>query len=200
VSALADAEKEYLDLIMSDNPEVVIAGIRDNRPYKPTKPREYGGMVCESCIMDEKGVKHYTYYVTLQKAAVWPYSARASILLHPSVTPKCEDGDKHIAYWHTHPSQLQHPSVQLRKAQNLNESTYYWSSADSFSGSNGRGGDHGTVTSSGKPLYVTRRNSPSAYQWKITTSILAVGARQGSQVRETDNFEPQWVDLKGAKP
>jgi hypothetical protein len=198
LKALKDAEKEYLDLIMSDNPMVITERVRGNQPYKPTSPREYGGMVCEKCVIDENQVKHYSYYVTI-KAGTWPYGSGASIYLHPSKTPNCSKGDKHIANWHTHPSNLLYPSDRLKRSEKLNETTYYWGGADSYSGSKGVGGDHGIVTSFRKPLYLTRRNSGSAYPSQITTSILGIGWASGRQIRKTDT-KPEWVDLKGTKP
>jgi RHS repeat-associated protein len=200
VKALKAAEKEYLDLIMSNNPMVKTPGVRDNKPYKPSSPKEYGGMVCEKCTIDEKGKKHFSYYLTLKTNASWPWGSIASVLLHPSTTPNCNEGDKHVAYWHTHPSKLIEPSDRTRKAENLDKTTYYWGGADTFSGSKGVGGDHGSVTASGLPLYLTRRDSGSNHKWKIVTSVLAPGWANGRQVGETEMLDPEWVNLKGAKP
>lgn len=155
-------------------------GTNNNNPYKPRSPREYGGKVCQNCVIDENKVKHFTYYVTEAKGP-WPYGPNVSISLHPDLTPNCNDGDLHIANWHTHPSKLLYPSDRLKRSENLNETTYYWGGADSFSSA-----DRGAVDYSSKPLYVTRRNSSSAYPSQIVTSILVVGTNTGRQVDKTD--------------
>jgi len=191
VPALKAAEQEYLAFIKKKNPMAQDPDILGGRPYKPTSPKEYGGMVCEKCEIDEKGDKRYKYYTTLKKAAVWPWGAEAGISLHESNTPKCENGDNHFADWHTHPSKLIHTSPRQRKAHNLSDTTYYWGAADSFSGLDRR---------SSRQLYLTRRNDGSAYEWQIVTSILDIGEVWGTQVRATEKFPPEWVDLEGAKP
>jgi hypothetical protein len=190
--ALRRAETEYLNLLKSDNPLVITENVENNKPYKPKKPREYGGRVCEKCTITN-GVQTYSYKLTETKGS-WPWQADGGAHVVFGAAPQCEKekGYEYVANWHTHPSNLIEDPIKV-KLREKPKSKYHWGAADSFSG---QGMDRGQKMK----LFVTRRGDPSSGNWQILTEVLSIGAANGVRVDQSDVFEAEWIDLGDAKP
>ena len=102
VQALIDSRAEL---------EAGIKRAKKNKVKKPipNKPREYGGRVCENC---DELTQELTYYTTLRKG---PYVARGRQgRINVGLSPKCDDGDKLVGFWHSHPG-IRRESIKRAK-------------------------------------------------------------------------------------
>ncbi len=169
MAAHREAEKEYLDQIAKKDPTVV------DRPgssrYKPKQPKEYGGRVCEKCVVKEDGSLEYTYYLTLKHGS-WPRTNVAQIFL--GYGADCSSGDKQVAFWHTHPSSVGKDVIDARKSLADRIYKYYWQCGVSFS--TGKGEDLSILTNemqnpNGLPFFVTYRKGNSLEPWHYYTDM-----------------------------
>jgi uncharacterized protein RhaS with RHS repeats len=187
-----DAESEWLTLIKSNNPTVKTDGKNYNRPYTPKMPREWGGRVCESCLTDEKGKKTYKYYLTLHKGA-WPTDTiSVDIWLHGS--QKCNEGDKQVAWWHTHPSVLKEDKTGRGTKKDPFKYKYYWSGGHSFSEADKKMLTNQMQNPLGLPSFVTYRNGISTHPYKYSTDMIP-----GGNVKNSDELPEEFLDFNNGE-
>ncbi len=183
ISAHKASEKEFLEQMKKSDPNVQHEDINRGRPYKPYYAREYGGRVCEKCTIDENGKETYSYRLT-QTEGPWPQVDRADILVQNA--PGCE-GDKQVAWWHTHPSKIMTEKIGHTKNSG-NKSRCHWSGDSGFSDPDKNFAFNKVWNSGFLPVFVTYRNGSSYLKWKYTTSMYApLGV-----VKETDMNPEIW--------
>jgi hypothetical protein len=172
------SEEEYMTVIKSANPTVTTPQWNGGRPYKPKMPREYGGFVCEKCTKEGAALK-YSYYLTIKKGP-WPMtSSSASISL--GMPPPC-NGDKEVAYWHTHPSNL--VAVEKDKKARKKQYKYYWAGDGGFSTK-----DTTMTLPLPLPQFVTYRSAPSYREWTYKTD-----RHPGGTVKESPPQAIEWIE------
>ena len=103
------------------------------RKFAEQRPVEYGGRICEHCVIDTKGKKTITYYAktttgTPASKIVVNGGPRTVGLINPDKADPCDSGDSEVAMWHTHPSEL---GIDID--MKTRKKTEYWSGMESFS-------------------------------------------------------------------
>lgn len=186
MAAHLKAEVEYLGLLKSKDPYVTPPDINNGRKYKPASPKEYGGRVCENCEIKDDGTKVYTYYLT-ETSGLWPH-IRGFAEIYMKSTPACNEGDKQVAFWHTHPSEL----VEERNKDRIKPSRYYWAGNGGFSGADLKLPANKMQNPDGLPLFVTYRGAPSYREWTYITKITP-----GTIVRESESQPVEWLTFEG---
>ena len=193
IKAHKASEDEYLTQIKKGNQTVTTGGyppVNGGRSYKPAMPREYGGKVCEKCTVDGKGKKVYSYYLT-EGRGYWPTSPSfAEMRVHDS--PECGD-DKHVAWWHTHPSSLGREMVGKGKNATYK---YFWNGSSSFSIADTHMINNLQQNMGRLPFFVTYRSALSVHEWSYKTDVHP----PGENVRKTPGTYPEWVDVGTAVP
>jgi hypothetical protein len=187
INAHRSAEDEYLNQLKSENPNVITPGFNKNREYKPASPKEYGGKVCENCEIKDDGSKVYTYYLT-SKSGAWPLLPGFADI-HLGSSPDCKDGDKDVAFWHTHPSELVRELVDKKAREKKYK--YYWSASNSFSDADKRFTSNKMQNPDGLPLFVTYRAAPSYREWTYATD-----KHPGGRVRESGTNPIEWLEFQ----
>jgi hypothetical protein len=183
-----EAESEWLTLIRSANPTVVEEGKNGNRPYTPKIPREWGGRVCEICQTDAKGKKTPTYYLTVDQGS-WPITTiGADIWLFGA--KRCNEGDKQVAWWHTHPSSLVEYKTGRGNKKEPFKFQYYWSSGKSFSVADFNQLTNEMTNPNGLPLFVTYRKGLSSRPYKYSTDM-----NPGGNVKNSDELPAEFIDF-----
>jgi|GEM_PF-2456368 len=192
------AETEYLAKVKNQTQKVTAYDTPEGEKYKPSAPREYGGLLCEKCDIDDSGLKKHSYYLTSTKG-IWPKKgANAEVL--PQAADKCNKGDKRVGYWHTHPSVLF--EEKMGRTVKTTSYQYHWRGGQSFSGTRGSNqGDRGFVRSQrwnkgNQPLFVTYRKGSSKFKWKYNTDMM-FSAGVLSTVRSSDEMEAEILTLEG---
>jgi integrase/recombinase XerD len=180
IKYLKMADKEYIDLIISDNP--LVSG-RKGMKYKPAMPREWGGAVCEICHKDENGTITYEYYLTASQGA-WPIStAKADMSVLNLLSAVCNEGDQDVAYWHTHPGSV---GTEVQNRNGPNDKRYdlhYWNGGGELSGP-----DKSNAHFLRSRFYMTHRNSTTSSNWRYKTLVTFGGP--SSLVDESEEKNP----------
>lgn len=191
VTAHKATEKEFLEQIAKKDPSVRNPYVDMGRPYRPSKPKEYGGKVCEKCSISSNGEFSVSYYLT-QKMGDWPKGEGASI--SPYGSPPCEKGDRQVAWWHTHPSELKEDSTGTTKKSK--KYRYYWTGAGSFSQyDRDLVLTNRTLNPDALPIFVTYRSNIGSGKWKYSTDIYP----NGENVKYSEEMNPDWIDNNGQR-
>jgi uncharacterized protein RhaS with RHS repeats len=186
------AENDYLAQIKKDDPYVKDPGQYQGRPYKPKMPSEHGGRVCEKCTKDDKGNKVYSYYLT---SAVGPWPATTIFAEVWSFgSSNCGD-DKHVAWWHTHPSPLKKDTHPYEGKGKNAKYKYYWAGAGSFSDADTSIINNPMQNKGGLPIFVTYRYTLSLHDWSYYTDAYP----PLRTVRKTQ-MKPELLDMGAVEP
>jgi hypothetical protein len=191
IEALKKSETDFLAKLNSDDPYVtpVDNGGKNGTKYIPLSPAEYGGRVCEKCFLGKDGKKLYSYYLKTTHG-IMPVSSDAEVFV--LATMPCDDGDKLVATWHTHPSVVSTETDRGSRPIGTKPKTkYYWGKGVELSD-----GDKNVATGTSLRTFVTRRDQVSSLRWRFETLYAMPVTRQVNNAKKSEFMNPTYLNIK----